>query len=70
MARGDGAKPPASENGHSGFTPAEVEVLLKACKRYRGAIPTYLQSARTEMEILDAVLRKLAAARDLPDDLS
>ena len=39
---------------------AELRLLLKACKKYRGSVPSYLQSAQPDLRLLDAVIRKLS----------
>lgn len=38
---------------------AEVELLLKACQKYRSTLPVYLRSAQEEMKIADELLEKL-----------
>ena len=38
---------------------AEVELLLKACQKYRSSLPVYLLSAQEEMKIADELLLKL-----------
>jgi len=37
----------------------EKEILLKACKKYRAKIPSYLQSKQSELEAIDRVIQKL-----------
>ena len=37
----------------------EKEVLLKACKRYRAKIPSYLLSKQSELEAIDRVIQEL-----------
>ena len=37
----------------------EVSALLAACRRYRHTIPVYLASRKAELNLLDAVIRKL-----------
>jgi hypothetical protein len=32
---------------------------LKACRKYRGTIPVYLQSVQGELALVDEVIRKL-----------
>ena len=39
--------------------PDEVEVLLKACKRYRASLPPYLQAKQAEIELVNNLVRKL-----------
>lgn len=39
---------------------AELRLLLKACTRYRYSVRGYLQSAQSELRLLDAVIRKLS----------
>ena len=42
------------------FTKAEIESLLKACKKYRATLPAYLQSAAAELRVMDGLIRKLS----------
>jgi hypothetical protein len=42
------------------LTLAERELLLRACQRYRAAVPTYLKSREEERQLLDVVIEKLA----------
>jgi hypothetical protein len=44
------------------LSPAEVEVLLRACAKYRTTLPIYLQSTQEEVELLDSMSERL---RDL-----
>jgi hypothetical protein len=37
----------------------EVELLVKACQKYRSTLPGYLLSAREDMDLADALLEKL-----------
>jgi hypothetical protein len=37
----------------------EKEILLKACKKYRAKIPSYLLSKQSELEAIDKVIQKL-----------
>ena len=39
---------------------AERETLREACRRYRNAIPCYLESQPEEIATLDRLLRKLS----------
>ena len=39
---------------------AEAQILLKACRRYRSAIPSYLQSHQTEVAVIDTLINILA----------
>ena len=42
------------------LTQVEREILLKACQKYRYAIPAYIRSRQAEIDSLDAILGKLA----------
>ena len=42
---------------------AEVELLLKACQKYRSSLPGYLQSVKDDMELADKLVDKLRRAR-------
>lgn len=44
------------------LSPEEVDVLLRACARYRGSLPGYLKSSAEHLRILEAVVGKLQAA--------
>ena len=58
MAKGEDDK--ASEAGGLSFTRAEIELLLKACSKYRSVIPIYLKSSEAELRLIDAIIRKLS----------
>ena len=42
-----------------GFEASELSLLLKACRKYRGTLPVYLQSVQSELALVDEILRKL-----------
>ena len=42
------------------LTPAEKELLLKACMKYRYTIPAYIQSAQPEADRLNGIIEKLS----------
>jgi hypothetical protein len=42
-----------------GFEASEIALLLKACRKYRGTIPVYLQSVQPELVLVDELIRKL-----------
>jgi hypothetical protein len=42
------------------LTAEEVEVLLKALRRYRNSIPIYLKSNQRELRVLDELLERLS----------
>jgi hypothetical protein len=44
----------------------ERALLLRACARYRGTLPTYLASARSELRALARLERKLASRGATP----
>lgn len=41
------------------LTETEIEVVLKACKKYRSTIPGYIKSKQAEIDILDDLVQKL-----------
>jgi hypothetical protein len=41
------------------LTPAEVEIVVRACKTYKRTIPIYIESKREEVRVVDSVLNKL-----------
>jgi hypothetical protein len=41
------------------FEASEVAILLKACRKYRGSIPVYLQSVQAELALADEIIGKL-----------
>jgi hypothetical protein len=43
---------------------SEVEVLLKACRKYRATIPIYLQNVQPELLTVDQVIRKLSLEQE------
>ena len=42
---------------------AELDVILKACQKYRSTMPHYLQSAQPELRAVEDVIRKLSQER-------
>jgi hypothetical protein len=42
------------------LTEAEIEVLLKAVKRYRQKIPSYIKSSEVELHHIDEIIKKLS----------
>jgi hypothetical protein len=54
---------PGSKNGKGrrlALTTEEVQLVLAACQRYRHSIPVYLASSKTELRLVQAVIRKLS----------
>jgi hypothetical protein len=47
---------------------AEIQILLKACRKYRASIPSYLQSVQTELALVSELLLKLENLTEPPDD--
>jgi hypothetical protein len=41
----------------------EIEILLKACGKYRQYIPTYIESRQAELALLDSITEKLSRRR-------
>jgi hypothetical protein len=41
------------------FEATEVALLLKACRKYRGSLPVYLQSVQAEVALVDQIVSKL-----------
>jgi len=41
------------------LAPAERELLIKVCTMYRCRLPTYLRSARPELELVEGILKKI-----------
>jgi hypothetical protein len=48
------------DDGRVAFTPEERELLVRACRRYRAAIPVYLKSGEEERQLLDRLIEKLS----------
>ena len=57
------AKNASSETRPVDLTPAEIEVLLKACERDKSPLPVYLQAVQEEVRLVEALLRKLAVSK-------
>lgn len=49
----------ASDDRRVDLQAAELELLLKACRKYRASIPSYLQSVQAELALVNELLRKL-----------
>jgi hypothetical protein len=39
--------------------PSELALLLRACRKYRGSLPSYLRSAQSELALTDELMKKL-----------
>jgi hypothetical protein len=50
------------------LSPAEVEVLLRACAKYRTTLPIYLQSTQEEVRLLDEMTERLRDLQPAPED--
>ena len=48
---------------HLKLEPDEARILLKACRRYRSTIPSYLQAKQAEVDIIDSIIKILAGCR-------
>ncbi len=60
---------PRGKLGPGSFTKAERRAIVVSCTEYRNRLPTYLQSAAREVEILDSILRKCERAdKDASED--
>jgi hypothetical protein len=44
-----------------GLSAEEVEVLLRALTRYRGTLPTYLQSNQRELRVIEELVARLSS---------
>jgi hypothetical protein len=50
----------AERLGPGSFTQAERRAIVVSCTEYRNRLPTYLKSAKREVEIIDSILSKCA----------
>jgi len=39
--------------------PSELALLLRACRKYRASLPSYLRSAQPELALADELMKKL-----------
>lgn len=39
--------------------PSEMALLLRACRKYRASLPSYLRSAQPELALTDELMKKL-----------
>ena len=53
-------KATGSRSGSIVLTRVEIELLLKACAKYRYGLPAYLKSKQLEIDTLDGIVAKLA----------
>lgn len=44
------------------LTAAEIDLLVRLCRKYRSSIPIYLQCVREELHLVDDALQKLLQA--------
>jgi len=56
----EGDKGGISESRAVSLTEAEIVILLKACRKYRGSLPVYLKSGEAEVKVVDGIIRKLS----------
>ncbi len=54
------SRPASGAERKLALSPLERELLLRACARYRSALPSYRASTREELRLLARVLRKLS----------
>lgn len=54
------ARVAAERLGPASFTQAERRAIVVSCTEYRNRLPTYLKSAKREVEIIDSILSKCA----------
>lgn len=48
-----------ASNPEPDFEASEIAVLLKACRKYRGTLPIYLQSVQEQVALVDGIIAKL-----------
>lgn len=46
----------------------EIALLLRACRKYRGTLPTYLQAVQAELVTLDGLIEKLVELEEPQSD--
>jgi hypothetical protein len=56
------AREAAARLGPESFSKAERRAIVLSCTEYRNRLPTYLLSAKREVEIIDSILRKCERA--------
>jgi hypothetical protein len=57
---------PSARLGPLSFSDAERGAIVVCCTEYRNRLPTYLLSAKREVEIIDSILKKCERARSAP----
>ena len=58
--RGDQETEVSGPNRRVDLHASEIELLLKACRKYRARLPAYLQSAKEETGLADSIIAKLS----------
>ena len=59
VAKRTGRRSSRSSGGRLSLTLDERQVLKEACRRYQHDLPSYLKTARSEVGLLEEILRKL-----------
>jgi hypothetical protein len=54
----------SSKKSRVALETAEVDLILKACQKYRSTMPHYLQSVQPEVQTVEEVIRKLSLEQD------
>jgi hypothetical protein len=50
---------PTSSARRVALDPSELALLLRACRKYRASLPSYLRSAQSELALTDELMKKL-----------
>jgi hypothetical protein len=61
-AEAPAGRPKRARLRSSDFNAAELEAILRCCVEYRNRLPTYLLSAKGEVEVLDSIIEKCGRA--------
>lgn len=59
VARHTARRPRRRSGARLALSTQEREVVREACRRYQHDLPTYLQTARSELGLIRDILRKL-----------
>ena len=59
VARRTARRRTASRGGRVPLIPQEREVLKEACRRYKHDLPSYLEAARSEFDLIEEIQRTL-----------
>jgi hypothetical protein len=57
--RDEESEKPSSSARRIDLEPSELALLLRACRKYKASLPSYLRSAQPELALAEELMKKL-----------